>query len=100
MSESMSFYIDPSTNVALPLFEPSYNQQLVSFDDKGYMVIIDDLNDTTNPVNGDDPRALSRWYVCETYFESYRYQTLNWVLGIYEPENPTCSKVEVKRKFT
>lgn len=39
-----------------------------------------------------------RWYVCETYYGSYTYKNLAWVLGNKLPQNPSCVKVDVVRK--
>ena len=96
----MSFYADPSTNVGLPLFSPGYDITYVAFDDEtGEMVVFSYLNDTVNPATDDKPRALSRWYACKYNYSAYVYEVLTWVYGIAEPENPTCSKVTVKRVF-
>ncbi|KID82251.1 hypothetical protein MGU_10415 [Metarhizium guizhouense ARSEF 977] len=97
---SMSFYTDPSTNVALPLFYPGANNvQYVGFDGDDLMNIVSYLDDTKSPPTGQTPRVLKRWYVCTTYNLSYTYQTLTWVLGGANPQNPSCVKVDVKRKF-
>lgn len=97
---AMTFYSDPSTNVALPLFYPGRdNVQYVGFDNSDLMNIVSYLDDTKNPPTSDGPRVLKNWYVCKTYYSGYTYQTLAWVLGIAEPQNPSCVKVDVKRKF-
>ncbi|KAK9438076.1 hypothetical protein VB005_09081 [Metarhizium brunneum] len=97
---SMSFYTDPSTNVALPLFYPGANNvQYVGFDGDDLMNIVSYLDDTKSPPTGQDPRVLKSWYVCTTYNVGYTYQTLTWVLGGKNPQNPSCVKVDVKRKF-
>ena len=95
----MSFYADPSTNVALPLLEPSNNAQYVAFDDKDLMNVISNLNDAVTPPSDETSTALYRWYVCQTNFEGYQYQTLAWVYGNGKPQNPTCVKADVKRVF-
>ncbi|KAM4059456.1 hypothetical protein HRG_011516 [Hirsutella rhossiliensis] len=102
VSEPMSFYSDPSTNVALPLFEPGYTSQPVSFDDnKSQLAILSYLDDTQTPPTGNTGKALKNWYVCQTYYSAYQYRTLAWVLGNggARPQNPSCVKVEVQRKF-
>lgn len=97
---SMSFYSDPSTNVALPLFYPGdSNTQYVGFDKDDLMNIVSYLDDTKSPPTGQTPRVLKQWYVCNTYYTGYTYQTLSWVLGTAKPQNPSCVKVNVKRKF-
>ncbi|KHN97417.1 uncharacterized protein MAM_04432 [Metarhizium album ARSEF 1941] len=97
---SMSFYTDPSTNVALPLFYPgASNVRYVGFDDDNLMNIVSYLDDTKSPPDGQTPHVLKRWYVCTTYNMGYTYQTLTWVLGNANPQNPSCASVNVKRKF-
>lgn len=100
-SEPMSFYVDPSTNVAQPMFQPSYDQQQVMFDKEGLMGIYSYLDDTVTPPTGDKVKVLKNWYVCETYYSAYQYRTLNWVVGNgkAKPQNPSCVKVQVHRKF-
>ncbi|KAJ5690181.1 hypothetical protein N7462_004573 [Penicillium macrosclerotiorum] len=101
VSEPMSFYVDPSTNVALPMFMPGYDQQDVAFDKNNHMGIYSYLDDTVTPPTGDKVKVLKNWYVCETYYTGYQYHTLNWVLGSAsaKPQNPSCVKVQVQRKF-
>lgn len=99
----MTFYVDPSTNVALPLFEPGYAAQQVAFNNLGFMHIISYLNDKVTPPTGDKPYERYNWYVCETYFTGYTYKNLAWLLGSSDdqkPQNPSCTKVDVKRVFT
>jgi hypothetical protein len=100
-SEPMSFYSDPSTNVAMPMFQPSYEVQSVMFDKSGHMGIYSYLDDTVTPPTGDKVKILRNWYVCETYYSGYTYHTLNWVMGdaSAKPQNPSCVKVVVERKF-
>ncbi|KAJ5733755.1 hypothetical protein N7493_002541 [Penicillium malachiteum] len=101
LSEPMNFYSDPSTNVALALFEPGYTQQEVFFDKKSEMAIYSYYNDAVTPPTDDTAKILKNWYICETNFSGYTYTTLNWVLGNgkAKPQNPSCVKVQVKRKF-
>ncbi|KAJ6785708.1 hypothetical protein PWT90_06250 [Aphanocladium album] len=99
-SEVMQFFYDPSTNVAHPLFEPSYTATFVAFDDKdGEMAIFSYVDDTKTPPAAGDFKALKQWYVCQTYYSGYTYVTLNWAVGNGEPQNPSCVKTEVKRVF-
>lgn len=101
VSEPMNFYSDPSTNVALPLFEPGYSIQYITFDKKGQVAILSFLDDTRDPPTSNTVKALKNWYVCKTYYTGYRYRTLSWVMGngSAKPQNPSCVKVEVQRKF-
>lgn len=100
-SEPMSFYTDPSTNVALPLFEPGYDTQPLTVDEEGLLGIFSYLDDTQSPPTGDKVKVLKNWYVCQSYYTGYQYETLNWVSGngSAKPQNPSCVKVEVQRKF-
>ena len=96
----MAFFIDPTTNVALPLFEPSYEPQYVAFDSNNLMNIISYLDDTVNPPTDETAKAYYRWYICSTNFEAYVYPTLAWVQGNGAPQNPSCVKASIKRVFT
>lgn len=97
----MSFYVDPTTNVALPLFMPGPdNQQQVAFDKRSLLTILGYVDDTITPPNYTDPKPYYNWYVCQTYYVGYTYRTLNWALGKGKPQNPSCVKVDVKRKYT
>ncbi|KAJ5087933.1 hypothetical protein N7456_011549 [Penicillium angulare] len=101
-SEPMSFYSDPSTNLAMPMFQPSYDQQDIFFDVKTQLMgIYSYLDDTVTPPTGDKVKVLKNWYLCETYYTGYTYHTLNWVYGNgkAKPQNPSCVKVQVERKF-
>ncbi|OAA69889.1 hypothetical protein ISF_03159 [Cordyceps fumosorosea ARSEF 2679] len=99
-SEAMLFSYDPSTNVAHPLFEPSYSATYVAFgEEDNEMAIFSYVDDTVNPPKAGNFKALKQWYACTTYYTGYTYQTLNWVVGNGKPQNPTCVKTEVKRVF-
>ncbi|KAJ5082570.1 hypothetical protein N7532_011613 [Penicillium argentinense] len=100
-SEPMSFYVDPSTNLAMPMFQPSYDQQQVMFDKEDLMGIYSYLGDTITPPTDDKVRVLKNWYLCETNYSAYTYRTLAWVLGNgkAKPQNPSCVKVQVHRRF-
>ncbi|KAK2595468.1 hypothetical protein QQS21_006808 [Conoideocrella luteorostrata] len=97
---SMRFSIDPSTNVAISVFFPGgEDSQYVGFDKNEQMNIVSYLDDTKSPPTGTTPRELKNWYLCTTYYSSYTYQTLSWVYGNGKPQNPSCVKIDVKRKF-
>ena len=93
----MGFYAEESTNVALPLFG-SYITTYVAFDKDDLMFIRSYLDDTVSPPTS-KKRSLYRWYMCETYYTGYIYNTLSWTYGSCPPENPSCKKVNVKRVF-
>lgn len=97
----MLIYDEPSTNVAIALFYPGTGPaQPVGFDENEQMNLVTALNDTTSPPNALTPRVLKNWHVCTTHYASYTYNhTLNWVMGIAKPQNPSCVKVDVKRQF-
>lgn len=61
--EPMTLFIDPSTNVALPLFEPTSSGTEVAFDSEGRMNIQSYLNDTVDPPTDSTNAAYYRWYV-------------------------------------
>ncbi|OCK76300.1 hypothetical protein K432DRAFT_385544 [Lepidopterella palustris CBS 459.81] len=99
-SEPMVLSVDPVSNVALPIFSPSYFATEVAFDREGLMNIQGYVDDRTIPISTTMIYvAYYRWFVCSTYYSGYRYQALTWVLGEFPPENPSCVKVQVKRVF-
>ena len=102
MSQPLTFYTDFSTNVVLPLFYPSdESAQQLAFDQKNLLTLFSYVDDSKNPPVTNKVRALKNWYVCQTYYLGYQYQTLAWVAGGSDakPQNPTCIKVDVQRKF-
>jgi len=98
VSEPMQLSVNPTSNVAVPLFSPSDESTQVAFDAAGKLNIQGYIDDTTSPLGLGVLKAYYRWYVCETYV-GYDYQTLGWVLGDKKPQNPSCQKVEVVRVF-
>lgn len=101
VSEPMSLYASPSTNVALPLFQPGYDTQYVGFDKEDKLYISYYIDDTVTPPKTGKSKKLYNWYTCETYYTGYTYTTLAWVFGLEgaEPQNPSCEGVEVVRVF-
>jgi len=99
--ETLSLNINPISNVALPLFWPSLDDEaIVAFDSNDLLNIQGYFDDRVVPIDSSGGYvAYYRWYVCTTYFQGYTYETLAWVLGQYPPENPTCQSVSVKRVF-
>ena len=104
LNQPMDFVYDPTSNIALPLLQPSDQGQEVQFDAKtGEMGIAWTLDDTVTP-----PKALEapypiayNWYVCQTDYLGYQYYTLAWKVGCPgEPQNPSCEAVKVYRLFT
>ena len=72
----MVFYLDPSTNVALPLFEPTNEPTYVGFDSDNKLYLESCLVDTVNPPTCKKVRKLYRWYTCTTYYTGYRQRTI------------------------
>ncbi|KAK3716840.1 hypothetical protein LTR37_006190 [Vermiconidia calcicola] len=96
--EPMSLYVEPSTNVAIPLFWPGTDVQNVAFDNDNKMYISSYVDDTTSPPTTSTEKKLYRWYTCRTYY-GYDYTTLAWAQGKAAPQNPSCEKVDVVRVF-
>lgn len=97
----MRFSIDVTSNVALPIFMPGNSSYTaVNFADDGCMYIPKSVDDTVSPPGYfSPPKKLTEWYVCLTRY-GYLYQTLVWKIGVQgKPQNPSCQKVEVYRKF-
>jgi hypothetical protein len=95
----MQLSISPTSNVAVPLLQPSTTGQAVAFDDDNKLTILSSQDDTKPPPNY-ACTPLYNWYACNTY-AGYSYQTLAWVVGNAAaiPQNPTCQKVDVVRVF-
>jgi len=88
------------TNVALPMLNGFADYGVfVSFDENGLLYMSGTADDRVVPIDDSVVKRYYRWFVCNTLYNSYRYQTLVWVLGEAKPENPTCIKVEVRRKW-
>ncbi|GAB0135711.1 hypothetical protein EsDP_00004038 [Epichloe bromicola] len=98
--QSMSFFNFPSSNVALTLFYSGIGSgQPVGFDEHQQMNYVAAFDDTTSPPSA-STRVLKNWYFCTTrYMTEQPLQTLNWVIGIAKPQNPSCVKVDVERQF-
>lgn len=98
---SSPMQLDPvvTSNVAVPLLQPSDEGQVVAFDADNKLVILRSSDDT-KPLPNYSSTPLSNWYACTTD-SGYLYQTLAWVVGTETavPQNPTCQKVEVVRVF-
>lgn len=97
LSQPMKLSYDAATNIAVPLFYPDMNGQSIGFDINNFM-FIQGMDDTIQPRNISVFKPYKRWYVCQTYV-GYLLNTLAWGLGAAAPQNPTCSKVEVKRIY-
>ncbi|KIW00351.1 uncharacterized protein PV09_08063 [Verruconis gallopava] len=99
VSEPLELTMLESSNVAHPIFSPSEVGTAVAFDSKNLLNIQSYIDDTVTPPVAGAFKAYYRWYICMTYFGGYTYQTLNWVLGSYPPQNPSCQKVDIQRVF-
>ncbi|KAF2276760.1 uncharacterized protein EI97DRAFT_363951, partial [Westerdykella ornata] len=97
LSQPLGIQFSPTSNVAMPLFYPGDDIAVtVNFDSEGKLNILSAIDDTQDPpVYHLNP--VYNWYACSTNYGGYRYVTLNWVVGVGPPQNPTCVKVDVKR---
>lgn len=96
----MNFFYQPDTNIAHPLFEPSYTGTFVAFgESNNEMALFSYVDDTVQPPKAGEFKAIKQWYACTTYYTGYTYHTLDWVVGKAKPQNPSCVPVEVKRVF-
>ncbi|KAI0998555.1 hypothetical protein K3495_g9641 [Podosphaera aphanis] len=97
-STSMKLGYDPTSNVAVPLLTPMNEGTTIGFDNTAQMYI-PGYADDTSLLNIASIKTYRRWFVCDTN-AGYKYKTLAWVVGLYSnPQNPTCQKVEVVRRF-
>jgi hypothetical protein len=116
VSEPLELTLLESSNIAHPIFTPSETGSQVAFDSKDLLNVrlifiytwsLTDqvkqiqsyVDDMVYPPQAGSPKAYYRWYLCTTYYSSYTYETLNWVLGSFPPQNPSCQKVDVKREY-
>jgi hypothetical protein len=97
VSSAMRFSYNPGSNVALPVFFPG-NSEYTQVSWVNDRLSIPNYQDDTKPLPNYSTDPLFRWQVCLTYY-GYLYQTLAWTLGNHSPQNPTCQKVDIVRKF-
>ncbi|KAG0645496.1 hypothetical protein D0Z07_8543 [Hyphodiscus hymeniophilus] len=95
-SSPMSFAYNPSSNVAVPLFEPSESGQEVAFHED-QLFIPSFTNDQVTPPTFEE-NVFDRWYICNTNV-GYNYITVAWALGDAAPQNPSCVKASIRRVF-
>jgi hypothetical protein len=96
------FSVDYTSNIAFATIGPGeIYYGTLTFDSCGYLYMRDSFDDTVNPPTYyDSVKKLDNWYLCLTTW-NYMYEALAWKIGVTgEPQNPTCSKVRVKRVFT
>ncbi|KAJ6785891.1 hypothetical protein PWT90_07917 [Aphanocladium album] len=92
---------EPTSNVAQAIFEPGpYGGLYVRFDNDK-LALWSGIDDTKVPIEAGPAKAVDNWYICDSYYTSYRYKTLSWLYGNQDakPQNPTCVKVSVKRVY-
>jgi hypothetical protein len=94
----MSFFYNTASNVALPLFEPSYDSTLVAFDKSDKLLVPAYVDDSVSPIAIGE-KAYYRWALCKINYNGYQYTSLNWVLGNGKAQNPSCVDIDVVRKF-
>lgn len=54
----MSLFADPSTNVAIALFEPGYAEQYLGFDSKNQMYLESGMDDLVTPPTDTKSKCL------------------------------------------
>ncbi|EGX89440.1 hypothetical protein CCM_07692 [Cordyceps militaris CM01] len=99
VDSAMRLVLNPSSNVAQAVFYPgpSGGEYVKFTDDK--LVLLSNVDDTKVPIEAGNTKAFQRWFICDSYYSSYRYKTLSWVYGNAPPQNPTCVKVSVQRNY-
>jgi hypothetical protein len=94
VSSPMALSYNPTSNVAVPLLMPAETGTLVAFiGDK--LVVPGFVDDSVSPPAYGETKAYERWQVCLTN-AGYQYNTLAWLMGSGEPQNPSCQKVDVR----
>lgn len=104
IAEPLVFQYSPTSNVAHLQFVPGSNGVVasgtpVAFNSTGYLNVQNYVDDTVVPISTQITASYQRWYACTTFSNGYTYQTLNWVVGDKEPENPTCQPVIVQQLY-
>ncbi|ROW12067.1 hypothetical protein VMCG_00497 [Cytospora schulzeri] len=103
VSSGLVFSHDLTSNIAVPLFEPSSSTDYVGFDEDDKLFIYSSYYDQSTFVSGIYPTQVApvplyQWYACYTYNLGYYYNALAWVTS-GKPDNPTCTAVNVTREF-
>ncbi|KAI8627891.1 hypothetical protein F5Y19DRAFT_465512 [Xylariaceae sp. FL1651] len=102
-SESMALLYNTASNLAFPMIWPGDDmRQAVAFTTEDLLAVPATVNDAITPPGPYRTGTTfwdNRWAICETYFQSYTYTALQWVLGSGQPQNPSCQAVTVKRVF-
>jgi hypothetical protein len=102
VSSTVNMVYHPSSNLAVPLFQPGgYAVSDWGFD-ADQKLFISDWYDETKAVALHQPQPASNhyynWVICWTWVGGYWYQGLAWVT-YGAPANPTCQSVDVIREF-
>lgn len=99
-SSAMRFHYEAGTNLVEIMLEPWTDiYQLVWFEEDSASMYIAIDEDDTGKVRDwvVPPKQVKNWYMCNSRY-SIKLRTLAWKIGfVGEPQNPTCSKVDVVR---
>jgi hypothetical protein len=101
VSSPAQFSFPINSNVAVPLFQPSYGNYQFGFDvdEKLFVYTVwDDSKTVYGQWLQAEPTAVYHWVVCFQLTGGYWYTSLGWVTA-GEPHNPTCEAVNVVRHF-
>ncbi|KAK3634405.1 hypothetical protein LTR56_015284 [Elasticomyces elasticus] len=94
-SSGMSISYNPTSNVAVPYFNPGHGNAVVAFDSNNYLNV---------PAYNSTDRSYYpqyHWYVCEKVDFNYGWTELVWVIGPGAPDRYTnCCPVGVVRVFS
>ncbi|KAK5682716.1 hypothetical protein LTS10_005846 [Elasticomyces elasticus] len=89
-SSGMSLSYNPTSNVAVPYFNPGPGKAVVAFDSNNYLNV-----PAYNSTDG-TYYPLYHWYVCEKVDSNYGWTELVWVAGPGAPDRyPNCCPVGV-----
>ncbi|KAF1998313.1 hypothetical protein P154DRAFT_524223 [Amniculicola lignicola CBS 123094] len=100
VSSGLSLQFYATTNVAVPFLAPGQDGSTpMAFDSNNKLNIQTYVDDRCVPATVGPTKVFYNWYACETYWSGYQYVTLNWVVGVGKPQNPSCVAVKVKRVF-
>jgi hypothetical protein len=80
-SEPLNFFYSPTGNIAVPVFEPSYQTTVpLGFDAENKMFVYNYVDDTVTLLNGTGRyKTYLHWAACQTYCLGHTHLALAWV---------------------
>lgn len=96
---TLDFFQDLTVDYALPLFYPGNAGRTIAVDGGDLFNVQGYVDYSVDPPKSGEWKAYYRWYACPTYYLGYQYKNVVFGLGAGKPEEPGCTKVDLKRVF-